>query len=94
MNAVAVIVAIGLGTYLLRASMFLVVGRRSLPAWVDQPLALVGPAAIAALIGSMLFTDHGHIQAAPIPRSSRSSRASSQFDGPATSRRPSRSGCP
>lgn len=54
-----VIVAVGLGTYVLRASMFVALGDRSLPAWTERPLAFVGPAAIAALVSGMVLTDHG-----------------------------------
>ncbi len=54
-----VIAVIGLGTYALRASMFVALGGRSLPAWLNGPMSLVGPAAIAALVASMLLTSHG-----------------------------------
>lgn len=37
--------------------MFALVGPRHLPAWTDWPLALVGPAAIGALVGGMLPTN-------------------------------------
>lgn len=56
MTAWIVILLVGGGTYLLRASMFIALGTRSLPAWTQQPLTLVGPAAIAALLGSVVFT--------------------------------------
>jgi branched-subunit amino acid transport protein len=59
MTAWAVIVAVGIGTYLLRSAMFVVLGNRRLPAWTDRPLAFVGPAAIGALVGGMVLTDHG-----------------------------------
>lgn len=55
------IAAIGLGTYLLRLSMFLVVGERELPGWVDRSLDLVGPAAVAALVASMVFVRDGAV---------------------------------
>jgi branched-subunit amino acid transport protein len=61
-----VIVSIGVGTYALRASMFVILGDRSLPRWTDAPLALVAPAAIAALVASMTLTRGGHPEAAPI----------------------------
>jgi branched-subunit amino acid transport protein len=54
-----VILAVGAGTYGYRAVMFALLGNRRLPAWTDRPLALVGPAAIGALVGGMLLTDHG-----------------------------------
>ena len=60
MTSWIVILSIGAGTYALRASMFVLLGERSLPAWTDTPLALVAPAAIAALVSSMTFTQDGH----------------------------------
>ena len=60
MNATAVILTVGLGTYLLRASMFVVLGGRTPPQWIEAPLAYVGPAGIAALVGAMLLTSNGH----------------------------------
>ena len=59
MTAWLVILAVGAGTYLLRASMFVLVGERPLPAWMTAPMALVGPAAIGALVGSMVLAGHG-----------------------------------
>lgn len=67
MNATAVILTIGLGTYLLRVSMFVVLGRRVTPQWLDAPLSYVGPAGIAALVGAMLLTTNGQVGAASIP---------------------------
>ena len=61
MTAWLVILAVALGTYGLRASMFLVLGRRSLPTWTDLPMTFVAPAAIAALTASMLFTSGGAV---------------------------------
>ena len=34
-------------------------GTRCLPAWTDKPLSLVAPAAISALVATMVLTDHG-----------------------------------
>ena len=62
MTAWTVFVAIGIGTYGLRASMFVLLGDRSLPAWTATPLAIVAPAAIAALVASMTFTHGGHAE--------------------------------
>ena len=59
MTAWLVIAAVGLGTYGLRASMFVMLGDRQLPAWTERPLAYVGPAAIGALVGGMVLTSHG-----------------------------------
>ena len=67
MNAWIVFISIGLGTYALRASMFVLLGDRTLPSWTDTPLALVAPAAIAALVASMTFTQDGHAALASTP---------------------------
>ena len=67
MSAWLIIAVIGLGTYALRVSMFIVLGGRELPTWVHGPMTLVGPAAIAALVGSMLLTSHGRIDIGSIP---------------------------
>lgn len=60
MTAWFVILAVGLGTYAFRAVMFAVIGGRGMPEWADRPLAFVGPAALGALIGTMLLTRGGH----------------------------------
>jgi branched-subunit amino acid transport protein len=60
-----VIAAVAVGTYALRVSMFVVVGRRAVPAWLSAAMTLVGPAAIAALVGSMLFTSAGGVGSPP-----------------------------
>ena len=67
MNAWVAIVAIGLGTYLMRVSMFLVVGERELPGWVMRCLDLVGPAAVAAIVASMVFVHDEVVGAAVAP---------------------------
>ncbi len=67
MTAWIVLIAIGMGTYALRASMFVALGGRTLPAWTATPLALVGPAAIAALIATMAFTSNGNAEVASAP---------------------------
>ena len=67
MSAWIVIVAVGAGTYLLRISMFMVIARRSLPAWTLTPMGFVAPAAVAALVGSMLLTHDGTIAVVPLP---------------------------
>lgn len=66
MNAWIVILAVGAGTYLFRASMFVVLGRRSLPAWTATPMGLVAPAAVAALVASLLFTSGRQVGAVPV----------------------------
>ena len=59
MTAWLVICAVGLGTYAFRALTFVTVSERGLPAWAQQPLAFVSPAALGALVGGMLLTAHG-----------------------------------
>ena len=61
-----VLLAVGVGTYALRASMFIVLGRHALPAWTARPMAFIAPAAIAALTCSMLFTHDQAIDPAPL----------------------------
>ena len=67
MTAWIVVLAVGAVTYALRASMFVLLGNRELPGWTARPMTLVGPAAIGALVGSMLFTDHGEPSPASVP---------------------------
>jgi branched-subunit amino acid transport protein len=67
MSATVVIVTIGLCTYILRASMFVVLGGRTPPQWLQTPLGFVGPAAIAALVGAILLTSNGHAEVGSIP---------------------------
>jgi branched-subunit amino acid transport protein len=58
MTAWTVILAVGLGTYMLRLSMFVLLAGRTLPAWTTTPMSLVAPAAVAALVATMLFVAH------------------------------------
>ena len=67
MTAWLVIAAIGLGSYALRSSMFVLLGNRELPAWTATPLALVAPAAIGAMVATMTLTHGGSAAAPPIP---------------------------
>jgi branched-subunit amino acid transport protein len=45
--------------------MFVVVGRRSVPAWLSAATTMLGPAAVAALVGSMLFTSGDRFASPP-----------------------------
>jgi branched-subunit amino acid transport protein len=47
--------------------MFLLLGARTLPPWTERPMSLVAPAALAALVGSMVMTQHGAVQVLPLP---------------------------
>jgi len=53
-TALIVIIAAAAGTFTLRASMLVVLAGRQLPASVQTRLALVGPAALAALCAASL----------------------------------------
>jgi branched-subunit amino acid transport protein len=60
MTAVVVFLIAGLGTYVIRATMFVVLAGRSLPRSLVTPVSLVGPAAVGALtVGSLV--NHGHL---------------------------------
>ncbi len=67
MSAWLALAAIGIGTYALRASMFVALGNRQVPAWLERPMSMVGPAAIAALVASMLFTSGGSVAIGSLP---------------------------
>lgn len=67
MSTWLVIGAIGAGTYLLRASMFALVATRSVPLRIETALGLVGPAAVAALVATIVATSPGTIDPAPAP---------------------------
>ena len=54
MSPLAVIIVASVGTFALRASMLVALAGRPLPASVHARLALVGPAAIAALCATSL----------------------------------------
>jgi len=62
-----VILAIGLGSYVFRASMFVLLGDRELPAWTTTPMTLVAPAAIGAMVVSMTLTHDGRTQLPALP---------------------------
>lgn len=67
MSAWFAIIGVAAGTYLLRVTMFALVGRYSLPVWTATPMGFVAPAAVAALVASMLFTSHGRIEPVATP---------------------------
>ena len=67
MTSWIVILAIGLGSYGLRATMLALVAKRPMPESFGLPMSFVGPAAIAALTGSLVFTSGGAIRTVPIP---------------------------
>lgn len=67
MTAAVVVIAVGLGTYVLRASMFVLGANRPLPARFQAPLAFVGPAAVAALVAGLAFTSAGRVAPRDLP---------------------------
>ena len=50
MTDVAIIVVIGIGTYLFRLSFIGLLGARPMPAWAAAPLRYVAPAVLAAIV--------------------------------------------
>lgn len=68
MSTWVVLAVIGLGTYVLRVAMFLVADGKGLPSRLDDVLSMVAPAAVAALLGAILFTADGRIDAVPVPQ--------------------------
>ena len=63
MSPMLQIVLVAAGTYLLRVSMVLALGRFDLPAVVQRALRLVAPAVLAALVVQTLLLDDGDIRA-------------------------------
>lgn len=57
-----VIVAIAVGTYAIRVSMFVGLAGRPVPAWLASRFDVVGPAAIGALLAAYVL---GHRHTAP-----------------------------
>jgi branched-subunit amino acid transport protein len=66
MTAWLVIIAIGIGSYAMRAVMLALVSSRPPPASIDSAMRHLGPAAIAALTATMAFTRAGSIRPLPI----------------------------
>lgn len=50
---------VALGSYLMRASLLVLVGRTGAPPWLERALPLVGPAVIAALVAPALLPPGG-----------------------------------
>lgn len=65
MSNVAVIFAIGAGTYLLRLSFIGIVGNRVMPNWALIPLRFVAPAVLAALIAPAVLLKDGALDLSP-----------------------------
>jgi branched-subunit amino acid transport protein len=56
MSVWIVIMAVGLGSYLFRLSMILLIERITMPSWLDRASGLVAPAAFAALAAGGVAT--------------------------------------
>ena len=67
MTAWLVIVAIGIGSYAMRAVMLAAVAAKPLPSRFDAAMRLVGPAAIGALTATLTFTRAGTLRPLPWP---------------------------
>ena len=68
MSVWMVFAAVGIGTYALRVSMFLALGRWSIPTRFERSMELMGPAALAALVTSMVLISDGRfaVPSAPV----------------------------
>lgn len=65
MSTWAVVVVIGLGTYLTRLSFVGLLGQRVLPRWAERPLQFVAPAVLAALVAPAVLLRDGSFQLEP-----------------------------
>lgn len=70
MTNVGIIVAIGIGTYLIRLSFIGILGTRTMPDWAMVPLRFVAPAVLAALVAPAVLLRDGAVDlsAATNPR--------------------------
>ena len=65
MNDAAIIVTIGVGTYLLRLSFIGIIGDRTMPDWAMVPLRFVAPAVLAALVAPAVLLRDGAVDLSP-----------------------------
>jgi len=65
MSEFAIIVAIGVGTYLLRLSFIGILGDRTMPDWAMVPLRFVAPAVLAALVAPAVLLRDGSVDVSP-----------------------------
>ena len=65
MSDLAVIVTIGVGTYLTRLSFIGIIGDRTMPDWAMVPLRFVAPAVLAALVAPAVLLKGGVVDAQP-----------------------------
>lgn len=66
MTALATIVTIGIGTYLLRLSFVGILGTRKMPDWAMVPLRFVAPAVLAALVAPAVLLRDGSVDLSPV----------------------------
>ena len=65
MNDFAIVLAIGVGTYLIRLSFIGIVGDRTMPEWAMIPLRFVAPAVLAALAAPAVLLRAGALDISP-----------------------------
>lgn len=61
MTAWIVVGVVAAGTYAMRASLIMLIGRTGTPAWLDRALPFAGPAVIAALVAPALLAPSGSV---------------------------------
>ncbi len=65
MTNLIIVIAVGLGTYLLRLSFIAIVGDRTMPDWALVPLRYVAPAVLAALVAPAVLLHDGALDVSP-----------------------------
>ncbi|MEN8113502.1 MAG: AzlD domain-containing protein [Actinomycetota bacterium] len=65
MTDLAIILTIGVGTYLLRLSFVGIIGDRTMPDWAMVPLRYVAPSVLAALVAPAVLLREGAVDLAP-----------------------------
>jgi len=65
MSDFAIVVAIGIGTYLIRLSFIGIVGDRAMPDWAMVPIRFVAPAVLAALAAPAVLLHDGDLAVSP-----------------------------
>ena len=61
-----IVIAIGIGTYLLRFSFIGLLGTRPMPVWAQRPLKYVAPAVLAALVLPAVVLVDGRADLTPL----------------------------
>ena len=65
MTDLGIVVAIGIGTYLIRLSFIGIVGDRTMPDWAMVPIRFVAPAVLAALAAPAVLLHDGVLSVSP-----------------------------